>query len=192
MYHRNPGRSEHRPDQISTPLRPCQDQQDGLYQKRLIAKWSRQREGQGEVVYLNAEEEDHMVVRPGQCQVDDKGNFINDRVKCREQGDFPEYEPDRIQYMDVAPNQIVGFASMIPFLEHDDVTMPSWVSNMQRQAVPLLRRMRLVGTGLEQNRCPPTLRCHQHERQWWPCRICGCRMIHIRYDRDEKSRLPEL
>ncbi|HQU76630.1 MAG TPA: DNA-directed RNA polymerase subunit beta, partial [Chitinophagales bacterium] len=76
-------------------------------------------EAKGEVVYLNAEEEDHMVIAQANAKVDDKGNFINDRVKCREQGDFPEYEPDRIQYMDVAPNQIVGVsASMIPFLEH--------------------------------------------------------------------------
>lgn len=62
-------------------------------------------EAKGEVVYLNAEEEDHMVIAQANAKVDDKGNFINDRVKCREQGDFPEYEPDRIQYMDVAPTR---------------------------------------------------------------------------------------
>ena len=66
--------------------------------------------------------------------------FESDRIKCREHGDFPVLTPEEIEYMDVAPNQIVGVsASMIPFLENDDANRALMGSNMQRQAVPLIR-----------------------------------------------------
>ena len=69
-----------------------------------------------------------------------QGAFISDRIKCREHGDFPVLTPEEIEYMDVAPNQIVGVsASMIPFLENDDANRALMGSNMQRQAVPLIR-----------------------------------------------------
>ncbi|HPE97194.1 MAG: DNA-directed RNA polymerase subunit beta [Chitinophagales bacterium] len=147
-------------------------------------------EAKGEVVYLNAEEEDHMVIAQANAKVDDKGNFINDRVKCREQGDFPEYEPDRIQYMDVAPNQIVGVsASMIPFLEHDDANRALMGSNMQRQAVPLLRpQAPVVGTGLEQKVAADSKMLINAEGNG-VVEYVDANEIHIRYDRDEKSRL---
>ena len=140
--------------------------------------------------YLNAEEEDHMVIAQANAKVDDKGNFINDRVKCREQGDFPEYEPDRIQYMDVAPNQIVGVsASMIPFLEHDDANRALMGSNMQRQAVPLLRpQAPVVGTGLEQKVAADSKMLINAEGNG-VVEYVDANEIHIRYDRDEKSRL---
>merc|ERR1712065_112769 len=85
------------------------------------------------------------------AQLNEKGGFETDRVKCREHGDFPVLEPDEIEFIDVAPNQLVGVsASMIPFLENDDANRALMGSNMQRQAVPLLRPERaLVGTGLE-------------------------------------------
>lgn len=104
-----------------------------------------------EPVYLTAEEEDKHNIAQANAKIDDNGNFVNPRVKARYEGDFPVLEPDKISYMDVAPNQIVSVAaSMIPFLEHDDANRALMGSNMQRQAVPLLRpEAPIVGTGLE-------------------------------------------
>lgn len=103
------------------------------------------------VVYLTAEEEDAVNIAQANAMVDDSGNFVLDRVKARFQGDFPVLEPSNVSYMDVAPNQIVSVAaSLIPFLEHDDANRALMGSNMQRQAVPLLRpESPIVGTGLE-------------------------------------------
>ena len=102
-------------------------------------------------VYLSAEGEDYKRIAQANALLNEKGGFETDRVKCREHGDFPVLEPDEIEYIDVAPNQIVGVsASMIPFLENDDANRALMGSNMQRQAVPLLRpRSPIVGTGLE-------------------------------------------
>ncbi len=77
--------------------------------------------------------------------------LLNDKVKSRETGDFPILDKNEVEYMDVAPNQIVGLsASLIPFLEHDDANRALMGSNMQRQAVPLMRpEAPIVGTGLE-------------------------------------------
>ena len=103
------------------------------------------------VVYLTAEEEDAVNIAQANAMVDDSGNFVLDRVKARFQGDFPVLEPSSVSFMDVAPNQIVSVAaSLIPFLEHDDANRALMGSNMQRQAVPLLRpESPIVGTGLE-------------------------------------------
>jgi DNA-directed RNA polymerase subunit beta len=105
----------------------------------------------GTVEYLTAEEEDTHHIAQANAIIDDKGNFINDRVKGRFEGDFPVEEPKTYTYMDVAPNQIVSVAaSLIPFLEHDDANRALMGSNMQRQAVPLLKaEAPIVGTGLE-------------------------------------------
>lgn len=104
------------------------------------------------VVYLTAEEEDEKVIAQANAQIDDKGKFQIERVKARYEGDFPEVEPEKIQLMDVAPNQIASIAaSLIPFLEHDDANRALMGSNMQRQAVPLMRSdAPIVGTGLEE------------------------------------------
>ncbi|HMB93711.1 MAG TPA: DNA-directed RNA polymerase subunit beta, partial [Rhodothermales bacterium] len=104
-----------------------------------------------EIVYLSAEEEDDAIIAQANAPIDDKGNFLNERVRCRYRGDFPTETPENIQYMDIAPNQIVSpSASIIPFLEHDDANRALMGSNMQRQAVPLLRSdAPIVGTGLE-------------------------------------------
>ena len=104
-----------------------------------------------DVIYLTAEEEDGSNIAQANAPLDNKGNFINDKVKARFEGDFPVVEPDKVTYMDVAPNQIVSVAaSMIPFLEHDDANRALMGSNMQRQAVPLLKaEAPIVGTGLE-------------------------------------------
>ena len=103
------------------------------------------------VVYLTAEEEDAKVIAQAVSNIDDKGNFKDPRIKARFEGDFPEVEPEKLQLMDVAPNQIASIAaSLIPFLEHDDANRALMGSNMQRQAVPLLRpEAPVVGTGLE-------------------------------------------
>ena len=104
-----------------------------------------------EVIYLTAEEEDSKVIAQANASIDDKGNFEEAKVKARYQGDFPILEPGKIDLMDVAPNQIASIAaSLIPFLEHDDANRALMGSNMQRQAVPLLRpEAPIVGTGLE-------------------------------------------
>ena len=101
--------------------------------------------------YLSAEGEDFKKIAQANAQINEKGAFLSDRIKCREHGDFPVLAPDEIEYMDVAPNQIVGVsASMIPFLENDDANRALMGSNMQRQAVPLIRPSSpVVGTGLE-------------------------------------------
>jgi len=104
-----------------------------------------------EVVYLSAEEEDKKVIAQANAQIDDKGQFLTDKVKSRLDGDFPLTEPENISLMDVAPNQIASIAaSLIPFLENDDANRALMGSNMMRQAVPLLRpEAPIVGTGLE-------------------------------------------
>jgi DNA-directed RNA polymerase subunit beta len=101
--------------------------------------------------YLSAEAEDTMKVAQANAPFDSEGRFLNDKVKAREHGDFPVLTPEELEYMDVAPNQIVGVsASMIPFLENDDANRALMGSNMQRQGVPLIRPAApIVGTGLE-------------------------------------------
>ncbi|MCR9288023.1 MAG: DNA-directed RNA polymerase subunit beta [Bacteroidetes bacterium] len=102
--------------------------------------------------YLSAEGEDFKKIAQANAGLNNEtGAFLSDRIKCREHGDFPVLAPADIEYMDVAPNQIVGVsASMIPFLENDDANRALMGSNMQRQAVPLLKpRSPIVGTGLE-------------------------------------------
>ncbi len=103
------------------------------------------------VVYLSAEDEDDTTIAQANAMYDDKGNFADAKVKARYQGDFPIIEPEKLDYMDVSPNQITSIAaSLIPFLEHDDANRALMGSNMQRQAVPLLRpEAPIVGTGLE-------------------------------------------
>jgi DNA-directed RNA polymerase subunit beta len=102
-------------------------------------------------IYLSAEGEDLKRIAQANARVDSAGAFTRDRIKCREQGEFPVLTPSEIEFMDVAPNQIVGVsASMIPFLENDDANRALMGSNMQRQAVPLVRPSSpIVGTGLE-------------------------------------------
>ncbi len=103
--------------------------------------------------YLSAEEEDMKTIAQSTKNVDKKGVFLSERVKCRNHGDFPVLDPndDGIEFMDVAPNQIVGVsASLIPFLSHNDANRALMGSNMQRQAVPLIKPVSpIIGTGLE-------------------------------------------
>ncbi|TRX64311.1 DNA-directed RNA polymerase subunit beta [Carboxylicivirga sp. M1479] len=103
------------------------------------------------VSYLTAEEEESKIIAQANAPLKEDGFFKNDRVKAREEGDFPVVEPNEVHMMDVAPNQIASVAaSLIPFLEHDDANRALMGSNMMRQAVPLLvPESPIVGTGLE-------------------------------------------
>ncbi|MBI5329869.1 MAG: DNA-directed RNA polymerase subunit beta [Betaproteobacteria bacterium] len=104
-----------------------------------------------QIEYLSAIEEVQYVIAQANAELDAKGAFTGDLVSCRSKNEFTLATPDRIQYMDVAPSQIVSVAaSLIPFLEHDDANRALMGSNMQRQAVPCLRPDKpLVGTGIE-------------------------------------------
>ena len=101
--------------------------------------------------YLTAWEEEKYIVAQANARVDEAGNFLDDRVISRAGGDFVTVERDRLDYMDVSPKQLVSVAAaLVPFLEHDDANRALMGSNMQRQAVPLLRtESPIVGTGLE-------------------------------------------
>ncbi|PSO55166.1 MAG: DNA-directed RNA polymerase subunit beta [Cyanobacteria bacterium SW_11_48_12] len=101
--------------------------------------------------YLTADEEDELRVAPGDVPTDEEGNILGDSVPMRYRHEFSTTSPDQIDYVAVSPMQIVSVGtSLIPFLEHDDANRALMGSNMQRQAVPLLRPERsLVGTGLE-------------------------------------------
>ena len=105
-----------------------------------------------QLVWLSANEEEEVRIAQANAPLNDNGTFKNPLVLCRERGDFPLLEPKNIDYMDVAPDQMVSVAAaLIPFLEHDDANRALMGSNMQRQAVPLLyTEAPLVGTGLEQ------------------------------------------
>ncbi|MEW6168443.1 MAG: DNA-directed RNA polymerase subunit beta [Pseudomonadota bacterium] len=104
-----------------------------------------------EVEYLSAIEEGRYVIAQANSELDAQGHFKQDLVSVRFQNEFTMMTPDKVQYMDVSPRQIVSVAAaLIPFLEHDDANRALMGSNMQRQAVPTLRTEKpLVGTGVE-------------------------------------------
>src|SRR5215211_2821034 len=105
-----------------------------------------------EISWLDANREEDVTIAQANAQLNPDGTFVDELVLCRMRGDVPLVAPDRIDYMDVAPEQLVSIAAaLIPFLEHDDANRALMGSNMQRQAVPLLNpRTPLVGTGLEE------------------------------------------
>lgn len=104
-----------------------------------------------EIVYLAADEEDKYVIAQANTPLDEQGRFMTNRVNARHGKDVLVVTPDRVDYMDVSPKQLVSIATaLIPFLEHDDANRALMGSNMQRQAVPLVRtEAPLVGTGIE-------------------------------------------
>ena len=104
-----------------------------------------------EIDYLSAIEEGQYVIAQANTTLDDGGRLIDSLVTCRHQNEATLSSPERVQYMDVSPKQIVSVAaSLIPFLEHDDANRALMGSNMQRQAVPTLKTEKpLVGTGME-------------------------------------------
>ena len=104
-----------------------------------------------EVVYMTADVEDEFVVAQANEPLDEEGHFTNRRVTCRHRDEFLTLPPERVDYMDVSPKMVVSVATaMIPFLENDDANRALMGSNMQRQAVPLLKtEAPVVGTGME-------------------------------------------
>jgi len=144
----------------------------------------------GDAIYLSAEGEDFKKIAQANSAIDEKGAFLTDRIKCREHGDFPVLAPDEIEYMDVAPNQIVGVsASMIPFLENDDANRALMGSNMQRQAVPLIKPSSpIVGTGLE-GKVAVDSRMLINAEGDGVVEYVDANEIIIRYDRTEEDQL---
>jgi DNA-directed RNA polymerase subunit beta len=122
--------------------------------------------------------------------LDEKGIFQTEKVVSRETGDFPILDKKDVEFIDVAPNQIVGLsASLIPFLEHDDANRALMGSNMQRQAVPLLRPdVPVVGTGLE-GKAARDARIQIHSEGNGVVEFVDANEIHVRYDRDEAEKL---
>jgi DNA-directed RNA polymerase subunit beta len=142
------------------------------------------------LTFLSAEEEDVAKIAQASAPLNDKGEFAEDRVSSRQTGDFPILERNEVEYMDVAPNQIVGLsASLIPFLEHDDANRALMGSNMQRQAVPLIRPDQpIVGTGLEAKAARDARVQILAEGDGVVEYVDG-KEIHVRYDRTEADRL---
>ncbi|OWJ65479.1 DNA-directed RNA polymerase subunit beta [Inquilinus limosus] len=104
-----------------------------------------------EVIYLSAMEESRYTIAQANAELDEEGRFVGDLVSCRQGGDYIMSKPESIDLVDVSPKQIVSVAAaLIPFLENDDANRALMGSNMQRQAVPLVRAdAPLVGTGME-------------------------------------------
>ena len=142
------------------------------------------------ITFLSAEEEDLAKIAQANIIMDEKGNFVEDRIKSRQTGDFPILDKNEVEYMDVAPNQIVGLsASLIPFLEHDDANRALMGSNMQRQAVPLIRlESPIVGTGLE-GKAARDARIQLHAEGTGVVEYVDGNEIHVRYNRSEMQQL---
>jgi len=146
--------------------------------------------GNEEPIYLSAEEEEGMKIAQSNLELNKDGSIVLDRVIAREEGDFPVVNPDEINYMDVAPNQIASIsASLIPFLEHDDANRALMGSNMMRQAVPLLRpESPIVGTGLER-RVAKDSRILINAEGAGVVEYVDANKITIKYDRTEEEKM---
>jgi DNA-directed RNA polymerase subunit beta len=142
------------------------------------------------ITFLSAEEEDTAKIAQANVPMDEKGNFVEDKIKSRQTGDFPILDKGDVEFMDVAPNQIVGLsASLIPFLEHDDANRALMGSNMQRQAVPLIRlESPVVGTGLE-GKAARDARIQLHAEGTGVVEYVDANEIHVRYNRSELQQL---
>jgi DNA-directed RNA polymerase subunit beta len=142
------------------------------------------------LTFLSAEEEDLAKIAQANSPLNEKGEFVEEKVVSRQTGDFPILDKQEVEYMDVAPNQIVGLsASLIPFLEHDDANRALMGSNMQRQAVPLIRPdVPIVGTGLE-GKAARDARIQIYSEGNGIVEYVDAIEIHVRYDRDEMEKL---
>ncbi len=140
--------------------------------------------------FLSAEEEDGARIAQANAPLDEQGNLLSDRIKSRDTGEFPVLEKEEVQFMDIAPNQIVGLsASLIPFLEHDDANRALMGSNMQRQAVPLIHPEEpIVGTGLE-GRAALDSRLQIIAEKDGVVEYVDAREIRVRYERDKMEKL---
>ncbi len=104
-----------------------------------------------DIEFLSADDEDTKIIAQANAPLDEKGNFVRDTVLSRHRDNYPKVTPDQVDFMDVSPMQLVSIsAALVPFLEHDDANRALMGSNMQRQAVPLLRaEAPRIGTGVE-------------------------------------------
>ncbi len=141
-----------------------------------------------DIEYLTAEKEDIFTIAQANAKVDERGNFVSDKIKARKESDYPIVKPEEVHYMDVAPTQIVSAAAaLIPFLEHDDANRALMGSNMQRQAVPLLRpEAPIVGTGFEKKVALDSRTMLTAERSG-SVEYVDSNMIRVKYDIDESS-----
>ena len=141
-------------------------------------------------VYLSAEEEEGMMISQANIEMDATGKILADNVIARQEGDFPVIDPSKVDYADVAPNQIASIsASLIPFLEHDDANRVLMGSNMMRQAVPLLRpEAPIVGTGLERQVASDS-RVLINAEGSGVVEYVDANIITIKYDRSEEERM---
>ncbi|MDB5250747.1 MAG: rpoB [Segetibacter sp.] len=142
------------------------------------------------LTFLSAEEEDLKKIAQASSPLNGNSEFAEDRVVSRQTGDFPILDKGEVEYMDVAPNQIVGLsASLIPFLEHDDANRALMGSNMQRQAVPLIRpEVPIVGTGLE-GKAARDARIQIHAEGDGVVEFVDAKEIHVRYTRNAEQKL---
>ncbi len=141
-------------------------------------------------VFLSAEEEEDKIIAQANTVVDEKGAFVNQKVKVRYQADYPITPREEVDLMDIAPNQIASIAaSLIPFLEHDDANRALMGSNMMRQAVPLLNaEAPIVGTGIEGNVARDSRVLINAEGDGVVEYVDADKII-IRYERDDLERL---
>ena len=141
-----------------------------------------------EVEYLSAEQEDEAMIAQANAPLEDDGMFAEEQVRCRFRGDFPIVAPGEVQYMDVAPNQIVSpSASLVPFISHDDANRALMGANMQRQGVPLLRSdSPIVGTGLEGRVARDSRSCVVAEGPG-VVEYVDANSIVVRYDEDQQE-----
>ena len=139
-----------------------------------------------DIVYLSAEEEEGKIIGQGNAPLNDDGSFIRDKVKCRQDADYPVVPPSQVELMDVSPQQIASIAaSLIPFLEHDDAHRALMGSNMMRQAVPLIRsEAPIVGTGIEKQVCEDSRTMITAEGEG-VIEFVDAKTIRIAYDRSE-------
>jgi DNA-directed RNA polymerase subunit beta len=140
----NPGDTDFKVNQVM-----LQNEAEGANRKLAASKQPAEFEAHSD--YLSAWEEDKYIIAQANVGLDQEGNIVNDLVNARQAGNFVLKHRDEIEYMDVSPKQLVSVAaSLIPFLENDDANRALMGSNMQRQAVPLLRAdAPYVGTGME-------------------------------------------
>ncbi len=159
---------------IETPYRKVSDSRVGL--------------DNDHVVYLSAEEEEGKIIGQGNAPLRDDGTFIRDKVKCRQDADYPVVPPSQVELMDVSPQQIASIAaSLIPFLEHDDAHRALMGSNMMRQAVPLIRsEAPIVGTGIEKQVCEDSRTMITAEGEG-VVEYVDATTIRITYDRTEEE-----
>ncbi|HRI00784.1 MAG TPA: DNA-directed RNA polymerase subunit beta [Saprospiraceae bacterium] len=142
------------------------------------------------IQFLSAEEEDYARIAQANVPVNASGVFQSDKLKGREHGEFPIFGHEELDFMDVAPNQIVGVsASLIPFLENDDANRALMGSNMQRQAVPLIKpQSPIVGTGLE-GKVALDSRMLINAEGDGVVEFVDARKIVIKYDRTDEDQL---